>query len=209
MKKIPKILAAILAILLFAVTFTSCGEDNVDYSKVDNPIATIIVKDFGTITAELYPAVAPETVKNFIYLSNSGFYDGLIFHRITKSPIYVIQGGDPKGNGTGGPGYTIKGEFTMNGVVNNVSHVKGALSMARSTDYDSAGSQFFIVYKNSTSLDRQYATFGMITDGMDVAETIAKVETNKSSKPFTDVVIESIRVDTKGVTYGEPNKIKE
>lgn len=171
------------------------------------PVATITVKDFGTIEAELYPNIAPNTVNNFIELANSGFYDGLIFHRIIKD--FMIQGGDPNGTGTGGPGYSIKGEFTKNSVENDLKHEEGVLSMARSQAYDSAGSQFFIVTKTSSHLDGQYASFGKVTSGLDVLHNIENVETGVQDRPVDDVVIESIKVDTKGINYSEAEKVKK
>ncbi len=175
--------------------------------KVDktHPIATITMKDGGVIQLELYPETAPESVKNFISLANSGFYDGLIFHRVIFG--FMIQGGDPDGKGTGGPGYSIKGEFSANGVQNDISHVRGVLSMARATPYDSAGSQFFICHQDSTFLDGQYAAFGRVISGMDVVDRIAKTTTDSKDKPYKDQIMESVRVETWGVEYGEPNKL--
>jgi Peptidyl-prolyl cis-trans isomerase (rotamase) - cyclophilin family len=167
--------------------------------NADNPVATITMKDGGIITAELYPEVAPNTVANFIELANSGFYDGLIFHRVI--PGFMIQGGDPVGMGVGGPGYCIKGEFSQNGFTNDLKHTRGVLSMARSQHPDSAGSQFFIMHADAPHLDGGYAAFGMVTDGMDVVDAIAAVQRDANDKPIEDVVIESIRVDTKGVEY--------
>lgn len=175
-------------------------------NKGDLPIATIKIKDYGVVEAELYPNIAPNTVNNFIELSNSGFYDGLTFHRIIKD--FMIQGGDPEGNGMGGPGYAIKGEFTNNDFINNLSHKKGILSMARAQDPNSAGSQFFIVTKDSLFLDNNYASFGQVVSGMDIVSKIENVKTGDNDKPVKDVVIESIRVDTKGVEYNSPEKIK-
>ena len=173
-----------------------------------HPIATITMKDSGVIQFELYPEVAPETVKNFISLANSGFYDGLIFHRVI--PGFMIQGGDPKGNGTGGPGYCIKGEFTVNGVENHISHERGVVSMARrSRPYDSAGSQFFIMHKDYPSLDDQYAAFGRVISGMDVVDRIANTTTDSKDKPYKDQVMETVRVETWGVDYGEPEKLPD
>ena len=178
-------------------------ETNVDKT---HPIATITMKDGGVIELELYPDVAPESVKNFISLANSGFYDGLIFHRVISG--FMIQGGDPKGNGTGGPGYSIKGEFAANGVKNDISHVRGVISMARAQPYDSAGSQFFICHADSIFLDGQYAAFGRVTSGMDVVDKIAKTTTNsRNDKPYNDQVMATVRVETWGVEYGEPNKL--
>ena len=156
--------------------------------------------------AELYPNKAPNTVDNFISLANSGFYDGLTIHRIVKG--FVLQGGDPKGTGTGGPGYMIKGEFSSNGVENDIKHEEGILSMARSQNPDSAGSQFFIVTKEAPHLDGQYAAFGKVTKGLDVVHEIEKVSVGANDKPVEDVVIESIKVDTKGIEYKEPEKVK-
>lgn len=171
------------------------------------PVAKIVVKDYGTIEAELYPSKAPNTVNNFISLANSGFYDGLTFHRVIDG--FMIQGGDPKGNGTGGPGYSIEGEFSNNGYSkNDLKHTVGVLSMARSRDFNSAGSQFFIMDGDYESLDGDYAAFGKVISGLNVVEEISKVETNSSDKPMDDVVIESITVDTKGVNYPEPTKVK-
>ncbi|MDO4543197.1 MAG: peptidylprolyl isomerase [Clostridia bacterium] len=161
--------------------------------------------DGGVITLELYPDQAPESVKNFISLANSGYYDGLIFHRVISG--FMIQGGCPDGTGYSGPGYTIKGEFMDNGVDNSISHVRGVLSMARSASYDSAGSQFFICHADSTFLDKQYAAFGVVTSGIEVVDAIAAVETDSNDKPLTDQVIESIRVETFGIEYGEPEKL--
>lgn len=165
----------------------------------ENPVATLEIEGYGTIVLELYPDVAPITVANFIKLANSGYYDGLTFHRIIEN--FMIQGGDPKGDGTGGPGYSIKGEFSQNGVKNDISHVRGVISMARSSMPDSAGSQFFIVHQDSTYLDGQYAAFGKVTEGLDVLDKVATVATYASDKPKKDVIIKSLTVDTKGVDY--------
>ena len=178
---------------------------------VKNPIATITMKDGGTMTLELYPDVAPNTVKNFISLANSGFYDGLTFHRIYAG--FMIQGGDPRGDGTGDPGYSIKGEFSANGVKNDLSHKRGVISMARASNPDSAGCQFFIMHADGDFLDGQYAAFGMLTDGAETLDKIAMTETaynayGEKSTPVTPVVIETIRVETFGVDYGEPEKIQ-
>ena len=204
-----RIIAVLLGIVL-VLSFAGCSKDS-DVAdseiKSDNPVATIKVKDFGTIKVELYYDKAPNTVQNFISLANSGFYDGLIFHRIIEN--FMIQGGDPDGIGTGGPGYAIKGEFALNGVNNDVSHVRGVISMARSKAYDSAGSQFFICHADSTYLDGQYAAFGMVIDGMDVVDKIAVVDTDSYDKPLKDVVIESVVVETNGVDYEEPVTIVE
>ena len=209
------ILVGISAMLIGLVgcTNSTSNQNNTEESVVtiestgELPIATIKVKDFGTIKAELYPDKAPNTVNNFISLANSGFYDGLIFHRVIKD--FMNQGGDPDGIGTGGPGYSIKGEFSSNGYTNNdLKHTAGVLSMARSNNPDSAGSQFFIMAKEASYLDGDYAAFGKVTEGMDVVEAINSVETDRNDKPLKDVVIESITVDTKGINYKEPEKIK-
>ena len=166
-----------------------------------NPIVTFETTA-GTITAELYPEIAPNTVNNFISLINKGFYDGLIFHRVIKG--FMIQGGDPDGVGTGGPGYSIKGEFAINGVENNLKHTAGVLSMARSMMPDSAGSQFFIMHKDAPHLDGQYAAFGKVTDGMDTVNAIAETETDYSDAPLEPQMIIKVTVDTDGVDYPEP-----
>lgn len=199
-----------LAILLIAGVMSLVGcdkkvEDIPVKTSEDNPIATIVIKDMGTIKAELYPKIAPNTVNNFIYLANSNFYNGLTFHRISKG--FVIQGGDPEGTGVGGPGYSIKGEFSRNGFENTLSHDEGVLSMARSKNPDSAGSQFFIVTGKAKNLDGDYAAFGKVIEGMDIVKKIENVE-KKGETPKTPVIIESISVDTKGVDYKEPKKVK-
>lgn len=168
-----------------------------------NPIVTFETTA-GTITAELYPEIAPNTVNNFISLINKGFYDGLIFHRVIKG--FMIQGGDPDGVGTGGPGYSIKGEFAINGVENNLKYTAGVLSMARSMMPDSAGSQFFIMHKDAPHLDGQYAAFGKVTDGMDTVNAIAETETDYSDAPLEPQMIIKVTVDTDGVDYPEPEK---
>lgn len=168
-----------------------------------NPIVTFETTA-GTITAELYPEIAPNTVNNFISLINKGFYDGLIFHRVIKG--FMIQGGDPDGVGTGGPGYSIRGEFAINGVENNLKHTAGVLSMARSMMPDSAGSQFFIMHKDAPHLDGQYAAFGKVTDGMDTVNAIAETETDYSDAPLEPQMIIKVTVDTDGVEYPEPEK---
>ncbi|MBQ3420422.1 MAG: peptidylprolyl isomerase [Romboutsia sp.] len=169
------------------------------------PIATIVVKDYGTIEAELYPHIAPNTVNNFISLANEGFYNGLTFHRVIKD--FMIQGGDPNGNGTGGPGYAIKGEFSNNNFKNDLKHTEGVLSMARSQNKNSAGSQFFIVTKDQPGLDGEYATFGKVISGMDIVHEIENVQTDANDKPIKNFVLESIKVDTKGIDYPKPDKM--
>ena len=173
---------------------------------MSNPIATIQMKDGGTIRIELYPETAPNTVNNFISLANSGFYDGKIFHRVI--PGFMIQGGCPNGDGMGGPGYSIKGEFRFNGFKNDLKHKRGVISMARAMSPNSAGSQFFIMHQDAKHLDGQYAAFGKVTEGMDVVDRIAETATDFSDRPLDEQVMESVRVDTQGVEYPEPVKIK-
>jgi len=158
-----------------------------------NPIITIEMENGGIIRAELYPEIAPVTVKNFVTLTQKGFYDGLIFHRVI--PGFMIQGGDPTGTGMGGPGHTIKGEFRMNGVVNNLRHTRGVLSMARSMMPNSAGSQFFIMHKTSPHLDGQYAAFGRVIEGMDVVDKIASVRTDWNDRPQQDQRMKKVTVE--------------
>lgn len=158
-----------------------------------NPIVTIKMADGGVMKLELYPDVAPITVKNFTDLVEKGFYNGLIFHRVING--FMIQGGDPDGNGTGGPGYSIKGEFSSNGVKNDLLHTAGVISMARSMNPDSAGSQFFIMHKDAPHLDGQYAAFGKIIEGMDVVNKIAEVRTDWGDRPLEDQVMETVTVE--------------
>ena len=169
---------------------------------MSNPIVTFEMENGDIIKAELYPEIAPNTVKNFISLINHGFYDGLIFHRVI--PGFMIQGGDPEGCGIGGPGYSIKGEFSQNGFKNDLKHTAGVLSMARSMNPDSAGSQFFIMHKDAPHLDGAYAAFGKVIEGMDVVDKIAQVPTDYQDKPFDDVVMKSVSVEQFGVVYDEP-----
>ncbi len=185
------------------VVFTATS--GATYKKDTNPVATINIKGAQTpIIVELYPEAAPNTVANFISLANSGFYNGLTFHRVI--PGFMIQGGCPLGTGTGGPGYSIKGEFAQNNVKNNLAHTRGVISMARSNAPDSAGSQFFIMHQDAPHLDGGYAAFGEVLSGMETVDLIASTQTNYSDKPLVDQVIESITVDTKGIEY-KVNKI--
>ena len=208
MKRILPLLLILLLIL------TGCSAKNADSPAADAPTDTpltgtsyvqIDVKDYGTIVAELYADTAPITVANFLSLVDSGFYDGLTFHRIISG--FMIQGGDPNGNGTGGSSQRIKGEFSANGVQNDLKHTRGVLSMARSSAMDSASSQFFIMHADAPHLDGQYAAFGKITDNAQAAVDISRVNrdmfTDKPKKPQT---IKSIRVDTQGVEYPAPEK---
>jgi len=171
---------------------------------MQNPIVTIEMENGGKMVAELYPQVAPNTVNNFISLIQKGFYDGLIFHRVI--PGFMIQGGDPKGTGVGGPGYEIPGEFTGNGFKNDLRHDRGVLSMARTMDPDSAGSQFFIMVAPAPHLDGQYASFGKVIEGMEVADAIVSTPTGWADKPKTPQRMKKVTVDTFGETYPEPKK---
>lgn len=172
-----------------------------------NPIATITMENGKTIVLELYPDKAPNTVNNFISLANNGFYDGIIFHRVISG--FMIQGGDPAGSGMGGPGYSIAGEFRMNGFAqNDIKHARGVISMARSMMPNSAGSQFFIMHENSSHLDGQYAAFGKAIEGIETVDEIANVQTDFRDKPLTAQVMKSVRVETFGVDYPEPKKYR-
>lgn len=170
-----------------------------------NPIVTITMKNGDVIQLELYPDIAPVSVNNFISLVNKGFYNGLIFHRVIKG--FMIQGGCPDGTGMGGPGYSIKGEFSQNGVENSLKHTKGVLSMARSMMPDSAGSQFFIMHKDAPHLDGSYAAFGKVISGMDTVNKIAETATDYSDRPLEPQIMASVTVDTFGADYPEPEKI--
>ena len=170
-----------------------------------NPIITFEMENGDIMKAELYPQVAPNTVNNFISLVNKGFYDGLIFHRVING--FMIQGGDPEGTGMGGPGYGIKGEFAQNGFANDLKHSAGVLSMARSGNPNSAGSQFFIMHKNAPHLDGQYASFGKVIDGMDIVNKIAEVATDYSDRPMEDQRMKTVTVETFGVDYDEPETV--
>ena len=171
-------------------------------NKDENPVVTITMENEEQIVIELYPDIAPNTVNNFISLIEDGFYDGLIFHRVI--PDFMIQGGDPDGNGIGGPGYAIKGEFNSNDFDNDLKHTRGVISMARSQSPDSAGSQFFIMVSDSPHLDGDYAGFGEVVEGMDTVDDIVSVERNDQDKPLEDQVMEKVEVDTKGFEYDEP-----
>ncbi|MDY5577940.1 MAG: peptidylprolyl isomerase [Lachnospiraceae bacterium] len=173
-------------------------------SETTKPIVTFEMENGDIIKAELYPEVAPNSVNNFISLVQKGFYDGLIFHRVIKG--FMIQGGCPDGNGMGGPGYQIKGEFSHNGYENNLKHTAGVLSMARAMHPDSAGSQFFIMHQDAPHLDGEYAAFGKVTDGMEVVNKIAEVPTDWNDRPLETQKIKSVTVETFGVSYPEPEK---
>ena len=182
MKKFLSILTALLLI--------------VGLSMAESPNTVLVsmkIKDMGTIKLELYPDKAPQTVANFVSLTKSGYYNGLIFHRVIKG--FMIQGGDPTGTGMGGPGYSIKGEFGANGFKNPISHKRGVISMARTNIPDSAGSQFFICHQDSEFLDKNYAAFGMVTEGIEIVDSIAETPTNDNDKPLKYIIIESITID--------------
>lgn len=170
-----------------------------------NPIVTFEMENGDIMKAELYPEIAPNTVNNFISLVQNGFYDGLIFHRVIRR--FMIQGGCPDGTGMGGPGYTIKGEFSQNGFANDLRHTEGVLSMARAMHPDSAGSQFFIMHKNSPHLDGAYAAFGKITEGMDIVNKIAETATDYSDRPLEEQKMKKVTVDTMGVEYPAPERV--
>ncbi|MFG6352595.1 MAG: peptidylprolyl isomerase [Oscillospiraceae bacterium] len=172
---------------------------------MSNPIVTIEMENGGAMKAELYPDVAPNTVNNFIALAKSGFYDGLIFHRVI--PGFMIQGGDPQGVGMGGPGYCIKGEFAQNGFQNDLAHTRGVLSMARAMDPDSAGSQFFIMVDDAPHLDGGYAAFGKVIEGMDTADGIVSAKRDYNDRPQQDQRMKKVTVDTLGVDYPAPEKV--
>ena len=172
-----------------------------------NPKFKITMENGGVIEGELYPDIAPQSVRNFIDLANHNFYDGLIFHRVI--PGFMIQGGCPDGTGMGGPGYCIKGEFFFNGFKNDLRHKRGVLSMARSSSPNSAGSQFFIMHQDAKHLDGQYAAFGKVTSGLDVVDAIASTKTGPQDRPIVEQKIASITVDTMGEEYPEPNKLPD
>ena len=171
---------------------------------MSNPIVTFEMEDGAVMKAELYPEVAPNTVNNFISLGKSGFYDGLIFHRVI--PGFMIQGGDPKGIGSGGPGYCIRGEFKANGFDNSLLHSRGVLSMARTMAPNSAGSQFFIMHEDAPHLDGQYAAFGAVTEGIEVVDQIAGTRTDRNDRPMEPQVMKKVTVETFGEEYPEPKK---
>ena len=172
-----------------------------------NPKFKITMENGGVIEGELYPDIAPQSVRNFIDLANHNYYDGLIFHRVI--PGFMIQGGCPDGTGMGGPGYCIKGEFFFNGFKNDLRHKRGVLSMARSSSPNSAGSQFFIMHQDAKHLDGQYAAFGKVTSGLDVVDAIASTRTGPQDRPIVEQKIASITVDTMGEEYPEPNKLPD
>lgn len=196
--------------MAFVFVLTGCGTSSkeegsgTDYSSdvKENPIVTITMENDEKIVLELQPSVAPNTVANFISLVEKGFYDGLIFHRII--PGFMIQGGDPSGNGSGGPGYSIEGEFSSNGFENNLKHARGVISMARTNDPNSAGSQFFIMVEESSNLDGNYAAFGKVIEGMETVDAIVAVNRDDADKPLVEQKMKKVEVDTKGFDYPEP-----
>ena len=227
MKKIIPIIVIVLIVVIIVIgnkaTKKEIKEDlrNINYDVSTNettlnydteyPVVAMYIKNYGSVVIQLYPEVAPNTVNNFIYLVKSGFYDNNTFHRLVKG--FVLQGGDPTGTGTGGPGYTIKGEFSSNGVENKeihkLLHTEGVVSMARGTDPDSAGSQFFIMLGDSPELDGNYAAFGKVIDGWDNILRIVENEEVEDEKLKNNLTIVKALVDTKGKTYKEPEKIKK
>ena len=186
-------------------TETDPEEATIMAEKQKNPVVTFTMEDGKVFKAELCPDIAPNTVNNFISLVSKNYYDGVIFHRVIKG--FMIQGGDPEGTGMGGPGYSIKGEFTSNGFKNDLKHSPGVLSMARTAVPDSAGSQFFVMHKDSPHLDGDYAAFGKVIEGMEAVDAIAETETDWSDRPLKEQKIKSITVETFGVSYPEPEKL--
>lgn len=221
MKRRNRSMFVLILSLMTILVITGCGDKNrtqsssgadsstesqlnVPDSNASHPVVTIEMDNGKVIKAELYPEVAPNTVHNFISLVEQGFYDGTIFHRVI--PGFMIQGGDPEGTGMGGPDYSIAGEFTNNGYHNDLQHTRGILSMARSRDYDSAGSQFFIMVADSPHLNSEYAAFGKVTEGMDVVDEIVSLERDMNDRPNAEPVMKKVTVDTLGVDYPEPEK---
>lgn len=201
---------SLIMVLCMSLMLAGCAQPKRNIIEAqalkNNPIVTMNIKDYGTVTLELYPEKAPNTVNNFVTLANSGFYDGLTFHRIIEG--FMIQGGDPEGTGIGGPGYSIPGEFAENGYEkNDLVHTKGVISMARSQHPDSAGSQFFIMSADASHLDEKYAAFGQVTSGIEIIEALEKVATDPQDKPMESVVIESVTVDTQGEAVPEVIKV--
>jgi len=198
-RRVATLVILLLSMLLSVGCSPVVTSEDVNASEVDptkTPIATLSLDSGEVIKISLLPEIAPNTVNNFIALSQDGFYDGLTFHRVIKN--FMIQGGDPMGNGMGGPGYSIKGEFNENGFSNGLKHTRGVLSMARTRDMDSAGSQFFIMHEDSETLDGKYASFGIVTEGLEVVDKIVEVPVNKDDKPLEDIVIKSITIELNG-----------
>lgn len=194
-----KLLALLLMLTIMLVLCAGCSGRKEEKAQIPAPEVKITLTDGNTIQLELYPSVAPNTVANFVSLIQEGFYDGLTFHRVIAG--FMIQGGDPLGNGTGGPGYCIRGEFKDNGVENGLSHTRGVLSMARSSDFDSAGSQFFIMHADAPHLDGSYAAFGCVTEGMEGVDRVAGTKTGRQDRPVQEQRIASVKVETFGENY--------
>ncbi|HBN95640.1 MAG TPA: peptidylprolyl isomerase [Firmicutes bacterium] len=196
------VVTILVALLVVVQTSWVSAEEG---EAFNNPLVTIDLGELGNIKVELFPEIAPNTANNFIFLVKQGYYDGVIFHRVI--PRFMIQGGDPTGTGSGGPGYSIKGEFSQNGFENDLQHVRGVISMARSDVPDSAGSQFFIMVADSPHLDGAYAAFGQVVEGIEVADKIVSVQRDRMDKPLTDQRIEKVTVETFGIDYPEPEKL--
>ena len=217
-RKINLVLGLVSVLVMTSLVLVGCSKDDgntkdgkqteqAEYTNENNPVVTIEMENGEKIEAELYPGLAPNTVNNFISLIEKGYYDGLNFHRVI--PGFMVQGGDPTGDGSGGPGYGIKGEFKSNDVENNLVHNRGILSMARTGEPDSAGSQFFIMTKDSPHLDGEYASFGKVIEGMDVIDEVVNSERDPSNdKPLEPQTMKKVTVDLKGKTYDEPEIIK-
>lgn len=215
-----KVFYFVFSLMAVAFVLTGCGtstesgrsegktvkesDEKTDYSTAvkENPIVTITMNNDEKIIVELEPSTAPNTVANFISLVEEGYYDGLIFHRVI--PDFMIQGGDPSGNGSGGPGYSIEGEFSKNGFENNLKHERGVISMARTSDPNSAGSQFFIMVEEALNLDGEYAAFGKVIKGMEIVDAIVATERDSADKPLEDQQMKKVEVDTKGFDYPAP-----
>lgn len=203
MDSMSTLIVGIMAVAVLALVLT--GPAHAEEVNARNPRVTVDLGELGTMEIELYPDIAPNTVNNFISLVKQGYYDGVIFHRVI--PGFMIQGGDPTGTGSGGPGYSIKGEFSQNGFPNSLKHERGVISMARTSIPDSAGSQFFIMVADSPHLDGAYASFGRVVEGIEVADKIVAVDRNRMDRPLEDQVIQKMTVETFGVTYPEPEKL--
>lgn len=201
-----KILVLMIALLTLVGCSTQTDLEVPEIPKGPNPLVTMTLESGDIVEIELYPEIAPNTVASFVSLIESGFYDGLTFHRVI--PGFMVQGGDPSGNGTGGPGYAIKGEFTNNGFTNDLAHDRGVLSMARARDMDSAGSQFFIMHENSPHLDKDYAAFGKVIKNIEAIDKLVAVPTGANDMPVEKQVIKSMTVDTHGLEYPQPIVIK-
>lgn len=202
---IPLIILLIISFLMWYQGVIKNQNQEKSEAMMKNPVVTIQMADGNLIKIELYPEIATNTVNNFISLSKSGFYDGVIFHRVIEG--FMIQGGDPLGTGVGGPGYSIKGEFRANGVENELKHSRGVLSMARSNNPDSAGSQFFIMHQDAAHLDGQYAAFGKVISGMEVVDQIATTKTDSQDRPIEEQKISKVMVETFGEDYEDPEKL--